>query len=440
MMLIERNKYLNRMIDHKHNNRIKIITGIRRCGKSYLLNELFKNHLIEEGVKENHIIQLALDDIKYKKLRVADECYNYIVEKIDENSDKIYYVLIDEVQMLEDFVDVLNGLLHLKNVDVYVTGSNSKFLSKDVATEFRGRGDEIRMFPLSFSEYYKAYIDIEKKKLDNKNGEMGIADYARLTPDSVWADYCTYGGLPYILELDTDEDKMMYLKNLCVETYIRDIVERNKVKNVAELDSLVDIIASGIGTLTNAQKIVNTYASNENVKISVPTIKKYIEYLQDAFFISEAKRYDIKGRKYIGAPVKYYFEDIGLRNARVNFRQHEETHIMENIIYNELRYRGYAVDVGQVNIREREKDKLRKKQLEIDFVVNKGDKKCYIQSAYSIPDEDKMKQETKSLINTGDSFKKIIITKDYVNKKVFENGIVMIGLMDFLIEEDSLFF
>lgn len=417
MQLIKRDSYLNKLIEHKHNQRIKIITGIRRCGKSYLLSNLFKTHLVEQGIKEDHIIEIDFDNFRSKQLRKAEACYEFITSKIKDQS--MYYILLDEVQMLEEFVDVLNGFLHIPNVDVYVTGSNSKFLSRDVVTEFRGRGDEIRMYPLSFAEFYAAL-----KK------EWPLA----------WKLYYTYGGLPYLISLKYDEDKMEYLKNLFQETYLRDIIERNHIRQDAELNTLVDILASSVGSLTNPRKLSNTFKSEGHSSISEATIKKYLKHMTDSFLICQAKRYDVKGKKYINTPVKYYFEDVGLRNIRLNFRQQEENHIMENIIFNELRQRGFAVDVGFVPMRQWQGNSLEYKQLEIDFVANKGNNRYYIQSAFNTDTDKKRRQEEKSLLYANDSFKKIIIVKDDIMPKRDEHAIVTLGLKDFLLHSDSIDF
>lgn len=415
MGLIKRDNYLNKLIDHKHNQRIKIITGIRRCGKSYLLSKLFKEHLKQQGIKKDHIIEIEFDNWKNKQFRQADACYEFITSKLKDS--KRHYILLDEVQMLEDFPDILNGLLHLKNVDVYVTGSNSKFLSRDVVTEFRGRGDEIRMFPLSFAEF----------------NSVVKTDW-----ETAWKQYYTFGGLPYIALLKNDEDKMDYLRNLLQETYLKDIIDRNQIRNDNELNTLVDIIASCVGSLTNPQKLSNSFKSSGQVAISAMTIKKYLDYLIDAFLICPAKRYDIKGKKYIATPVKYYFEDVGLRNMRLNFRQQEENHIMENIIFNELRQRGFAVDVGVLPMRQRKNNNYTYKQLEIDFIANKGNNRYYIQSAFNMPTEEKQQQEERSLLQVDDSFKKIIIIKDDIMPKRDNRAILTLGLKDFLLNPQSM--
>lgn len=415
-MEIKRDRYLEALKVRMHNGMIKVITGIRRCGKSYMIFHIFKNYLVESGVKEDHIITIELDQRKNKELRDPDKILDYIDEQIKDSEQ--YYILLDEVQMLQEFEEVLNSLLHIGNVDVYVTGSNSKFLSKDIITEFRGRGDEIHIYPLSFKEFMEVYDG------DRYRG---------------WADYVTYGGLPLTVTMKTEEQKIQYLSTLFDETYIRDIVERNRVDRIQELSDLINVLASSIGAFTNPTKIEGTFRSVIQSNISVNTIRQYIEYLKDAFVITEAQRYDVKGRKYIGSPVKYYFEDVGLRNARLGFRQVEETHLMENIIYNELRMRGFRVDVGMVQKRERDPNGvMTKKQLEVDFVASLGSKKYYIQSAYILPDAEKMKQEKASLINIKDSFKKVIIVKDVINVKHDEDGVEYINIYDFLLKDNSL--
>lgn len=413
---IARDKYLRDLINRMNNGMIKVVTGIRRSGKSYLLFKLFYEYLLSQGVLESHIIKIELDQRKNRIYRDPDVILDYI-ETLIEN-DKQYYILLDEVQMLNDFEEVLNSLLHISNVDIYVTGSNSKFLSKDVITEFRGRGDEIHVFPLTFKEFMQVY-----------DGDMYRG----------FADYIVYGGLPLISTMKTETQKVNYLTNLFNETYLKDIIERNHIEKTQELEDLINVLASAIGSLTNPPKIQATFKSSIGSAISINTIRQYIEYLEDAFIISKAQRYNIKGRKYIGTPLKYYFEDIGLRNARLGFRQVEETHLMENIIYNELRYRGYSVDVGVVEKREmRENGKQIRKALEIDFVANLGSQRYYIQSALSMPTPGKQIQEKTSLINVADSFKKIIIVKDIVNVKRDENGIVTMSIYDFLLKENSL--
>lgn len=415
-MEIRRAIYLDKLIRKKKNGLIKVITGVRRCGKSYLLFYLFHKHLLDSGVPENHIIEVALDDRSNKALRDPDALLRFIKENIRDKED--YYIILDEVQYLNEFEDVLNSLLHIRNADVYVTGSNSKFLSSDVITQFRGRGDEIHVYPLSFSEYVPA---------------------CQGSVDEAWDDYLIYGGMPLILTMAEPEDKAAYLNALFQKVYISDIVERHDVRNKVELDELVDILASAIGSYTNQSKLVRTFKSVKGKTISDKTIKNYIDYLIDSFLISKAVRYDIKGKKYIGSPSKYYFEDVGLRNARLGFRQVEQTHLMENIIYNELRIRGYHVDVGVVKYYGANREGKRgKKQLEVDFVATKGSEKHYIQSAFTLPTADKVDQEQRSLLRIPDSFRKIVIVGDNIKVRRDENGIITIGLRNFLLDEDSL--
>lgn len=415
-MDIKRDKYLNDLIIRMNNGMIKVVTGIRRCGKSYLIFQIFKNYLLEQGVLKSHIITIALDQRKDKKYRDPDVILDFIESCIVDEEQ--YYILLDEVQLLEEFEEVLNSLLHIKNIDIYVTGSNSKFLSKDVITEFRGRGDEIHIYPLNFKEFMQVY-----------EGDMYHG----------WAEYIVYGGLPLTVTMKTEEQKISYLTKLFEETYLKDIIERHHIEKTQELEDLVNVLASAIGSLTNVPKIEATFKSVIQSNISANTIRQYIEYLEDAFVINKASRYNVKGRKYIGTPLKYYFEDVGLRNARLGFRQIEETHIMENIIYNELRNRGYSVDVGVVEKRGVNKEgKAERTQLEIDFVANLGSKRYYIQSAFSMPTEEKRMQEKESLINVKDSFKKIILVKDIVNVTRDENGITTMSIYDFLLKENSL--
>ena len=410
IMQIQRDFYLQQLIDGKQNGLIKIITGIRRCGKSYLLFTLFYQYLKNIGVTEDHIIKIALDDIESADLRAPLALYKYIKAKMVD--DDLYYILLDEVQLVARFEEVLNSLLRMDNADVYVTGSNSKFLSSDIITEFRGRGDEIRLYPLSLSEYCEG------------TGQK---------PYEAWKDYYTYGGLPHVLTLETEKKKLDYLSNLFESVYLLDILERHRVKNKSEFEDLVRIVASGIGAPTNTTKLSNTFKSVKKVAISYNTIDKYLGYMQDAFIIEKATRFDIKGKKYIGSLAKYYFTDMGLRNAVLGLRQQEESHIMENVIYNELRRRGCKVDVGIMEQRYVSKDgKWQRKQLEVDFVINEGSQKYYIQSALAMPDEEKRKQEMASLLRIGDSFKKIIIVKDDIKPWTDENGILTMGLMDFL--------
>lgn len=415
-MEIKRDVYLNRLVRREKNGLIKVITGVRRCGKSYMLFNLFHKHLLDKGVREDHIIEIALDDRSNKELRDPDKMLSHIKERIVDGDT--YYIILDEVQLIDAFEDVLNSLMHIRNADVYVTGSNSKFLSSDLVTEFRGRGDEIRIYPLSFREYCSVY--------------QGSADEA-------WDDYFTYGGLPFILSRETAEEKAEYLTSLFQKVYLSDIVDRHKVRNREELDELVDILSSAVGSLTNPLKLANTFKTVKKKTISDKTLKKYLDYLTDAFLVSKAVRYDIKGRKYIGSPAKFYFEDVGLRNARLNFRQMEENHIMENIIYNELRIRGYHVDVGLVEqYGKNSENKTTKKQLEVDFVVTRGSEKYYIQSAFAMNDPGKQEQEERPLNAIGDSFKKIIVVKDIIKVRRNDMGIVTIGVRNFLLDENSL--
>jgi len=411
-MIIQRDYYLERLIAAKGNRMIKIITGIRRCGKSFLLFELFHQHLTAEGIDDNHIIEVALDDGLNMEYRNPDNLLSYIKNRITDNEK--YYILLDEVQLVDDFVGVLNSLLHIRNADTYVTGSNSRFLSKDIVTEFRGRGQDIHMYPLSFYEYYKAIGDDVNK---------------------AWKEYYTFGGLPQTLLLKDNKEKIDYLRHLADTVYINDVVERHRVKNRLELEELLRIIASSIGAPSNPTKLSNTFKSLKNIVISHKTLGNYLNYLCDAFMIGRAVRYNIKGKKYINTLSKYYFTDIGLRNALLDFRQTEQTHIMENVIYNELLYRGYSVDVGIVEVTGHDKNgKFIRKQLEVDFVVNDGSQRYYIQSAFSIPDEEKMSQETASFRYIDDSFKKILVVKDDIMPYTDDNGFLHIGLFDFLLK------
>lgn len=415
-MEIKRDRYLNLLISKKHNGLIKVITGMRRCGKSYLLFTLFKDYLLSEGIEKSHIIEIAFDAYENKQYRDPDVLYPYLKEQLKD--DGMYYVLLDEVQLLGEFEAILNSLTRMKNVDVYVTESNARFLSKDVITEFRGRGDEVHMYPLSFAEFMSVYPG---------------------TKQDGWNEYMLYGGLPLVLSFTTPDQKIAFLKSLFEETYISDIVGRHNIRNKAELEELLNILSSAIGSLTNPEKLAATFRSVKNKKTSSNTIKKYIEYLCDSFLIDSAVRYDVKGKKYIDTPVKYYFTDMGLRNARLNFRQLEETHSMENIIFNELKIRGFNVDVGVImHYDTNEKGNSIRKQLEIDFVCNKGSKRYYIQSAYAIPDQAKMEQEQRSLMLTGDFFKRIIITKDTPAPYYNENGVLIMSVYDFLLNENSL--
>lgn len=415
-MIIPRPKYLEQLIAAKGNRMIKIITGIRRCGKSFLLFELFHEYLNSIGVDDGHIIEIALDDRGNAKYRDPDKILEYIKSRTLDSDN--YYVLLDEVQMVEDFVGVLNSLLHIRNVDAYVTGSNSRFLSKDVVTEFRGRGQDIHMYPLSFSEYYNAL-----------GGERSVR----------WRDYYTYGGFPQTLLLSDDKSRRDYLAHLADTVFIADVVERHRVKNKSELEELFKILASSIGSSCNPTKLSNTFKSLKNITISNKTISNYLSYLQNAFLVEKALRYNIKGKKYINTLAKYYFTDMGLRNALLGFRQLEQTHLMENIIYNELLYRGYSVDVGMVELETTDKNgKSIRKQFEVDFVVNDSDKRYYIQSAFAIHDEEKKRQETASFRNIHDSFKRVIVVKDDITPYRDENGDLFVGLFDFLLDPDIL--
>ena len=417
-MYFPRKRYLDKLITHKHNNLVKVITGIRRSGKSFLLFDIFYRHLLSEGIDEQHIIKVDLEDRRNKSLRDPDALLAYIDSQMKDGS--MYYILLDEVQLVPEFEDVLNSYNKVANADLYVTGSNSRFLSKDVITEFRGRGDEIKLYPLSISELWEAM--------------------PQLGWEQVWQLYMTYGGLPLTVLTESTSEKANYLKSLFKETYIKDIKERNHIQNDVALETLLNIIASSIGSLTNPQKLENTFRSIENTILTAPTIKSYLEDLEDAFLIHKSQRYDIKGKRYISTPYKYYFSDMGLRNARLNFRQIEETHIMENVIYNELLTRGNNVDIGIVEIRERdESGKEIRKQIEVDFVVNQGSQRFYIQSAYALPDKAKADQEARPLLNIQDSFKKIIVVKEDILLRRDDSGIVTMGLREFLTNENSLF-
>ncbi len=417
-MEIERNTYLQQLILRKDNGMIKVITGIRRCGKSFLLFNIFKKYLINNGVDEDHIIEIALDGIENEELRNPKTCYQYIKAAMKDNEH--YYLLLDEIQLMPRFEEVLNSLLRISNIDIYVTGSNSRFLSSDIVTEFRGRGDEIRIYPLSFSEFYSVY-----------NGEY----------EDAWNDYMIYGGLPQIAGFQTERQKTEYLKNIFTNVYLKDVVERNGIQSVDELGTLVDILASVIGAQTNPTKISNTFASERQISYTNKTISKHIDYLEEAFLISKSNRYDIKGRKYIGANLKYYFTDIGLRNARLNFRQQEPTHIIENIVYNELLIRGYNVDTGLIDVYgKNQKGKRVHKQLEVDFVVNQGSQRYYVQVAYDMTSPEKQAQEFRSLRNIPDSFKKIVIVSGTAKPWRNEEGFVIMGMRYFLLKSDSLAF
>lgn len=413
-MEIKRDYYLDKLIQHRKNGLVKIVTGVRRCGKSYLLFNLFRGSLIDSGVKADHIISIALDDYGNKYLLDPDELYRYVKSLVTDSDD--YYILLDEIQLVKDFESVINGFMHIPNADVYVTGSNSKFLSSDIVTEFRGRGDEIRVYPLNFSEFYSAY-----------GGNFNDA----------WLTFCNYGGMPLCLSMQTQEDKAKYLTNLFETTYLADIINRNRLRGNAEINELTDVLASSIGSLTNPLKLSNTFASTKKVKLSANTISAYLGYLQDAFLIEKALRFDIKGKKYINTPAKYYFVDIGLRNARLSFRQQEYTHIMENVIYNELRSRGYSVDVGVVENVGKDNGVSVRKSFEVDFVVNSGNRRYYIQSAYNIPTREKMEQEQASLLSINDAFRKIIIVNQPILSGYNERGILMLSLSDFLFEPEK---
>lgn len=410
-MEIRRDYYLNKLIEAKNDKLIKVITGIRRCGKSYLLNKIFYEYLLNNNIPENHIIKIALDDTDNEELLNPQHLSSYIKNKIVDK--EVYYCLLDEIQLVENFEGVLNGLLRIENIDIYVTGSNSKFLSTDIITEFRGRGEEIRIYPLSFSEFMSVY---EGDKLEG------------------WNEYCTYGGLPLVVEMKTDERKMNYLKEQMQNVYMNDVIERNNIRNDFELIELVQIISSSIGSLSNPKKMSDTFKSKEGINIDSKTINSYLKYLEEAFIIEKANRYDVKGRKYINTPYKFYFSDIGIRNSFINFRQQEETHIMENIIYLELRRRGFNVDVGLVEYRTANIYK----QLEIDFIANKGNNKFYIQSALGMPSNEKIEQEERPLLKVNDSFKKFIITKDYIKRTRDDNGIIKMSIFDFLLDINSL--
>ncbi len=415
-MEIKRDRYLKQLIDSRNNGFVKVVTGIRRCGKSYLLNELFYCYLVDSGVPKSHIISIDLEDRMNKELRDPDAMLKYVHEKIVD--DELYYIIIDEVQMMLEFVDVLNSFRHIKNADIYVTGSNSHFLSSDISTEFRGRGEVIHVNPLSFSEFYSY-----------KGGDIQDA----------WQEYYTYGGLPLIQSFDTDEKKIKYLKVLFETVYIADIKERHRIKNEIEMYELISFMASSIGSPCNPTKLSNTFKSLKNVVISNKTISNYLTFLMDSFLLNKVTRYDIKGKKHINTLAKYYFSDIGLRNAILDMRQQEETHILENIIYNELMVRGYSVSVGMVEIKRQDKNgSWIRKQLEVDFIASRANKKYYIQSALSIPNREKEIQETQSLMSIGDSFKKVIVVKDRIMPRLNEEGILTIGLFDFLLKEDCL--
>ncbi len=414
-MEIKRDYYLKKLIEAKNDGLIKTVTGLRRCGKSYLLNTIFYNYLIEEGVKEDHIIKVALDDTDNEELLNPKNLSKYVKEKIIDKDT--YYVILDEIQLVENFEGVLNGLLRITNIDIYVTGSNSKFLSSDIITEFRGRGEDIKIYPLSYYEFMSVY---EGDKFDG------------------WIEYITYGGLPLVVSMNTDERKASYLKTQQKNVYINDVIERNDIKNDAELVSLVEIISSSIGSLSNPKKLSDTFKSTAGLNIDPKTISLYLKYLEEAFLIEKTERYDVKGKKYMSTPYKFYFSDLGIRNSFINFRQPEETHIMENVIYLELKRRGYNVDVGVIELKERTEKEYTYKQLEVDFIANKGNNKIYIQSAFSMPTEEKLNQEERPLLKINDAFKKIIIVKDYIKRTRNENGIITMSIFDFLLDPDSL--
>lgn len=414
-MEIQRQFYLDELVRKQQNGFIKVITGLRRCGKSYLLRTIFRNYLLDHGVLPERIVEMAFDERDNEKYRDPDTFYEFAKKKLKQHPDSIF--LLDEIQLLDDFESVLNGLLG-KNAEIYATGSNAKFLSKDIITEFRGRGDKIHMTPLSFAEYYAAFPGDRTSRFQ---------------------EYMLYGGLPLVALSALPEDKISILNSLYTETYLRDIVGRHKIRKVAELDNLLDILSSNIGSMVNPDKLKKTFLSVKKSKISVETITKYISYLEDAYLLEEAKRYDVKGNAYMETPVKYYYSDLGLRNARLNFRQIEETHSMENIIYNELRHRKFNVDIGQVSVNEKNANgTYTRKQLEVDFVANKGSKRYYIQSAYLIPDEEKREQEIRSLLKIGDSFKKIVITSHAPAPLYDSHGILTMSIYDFLLNPDSL--
>lgn len=417
-MLVKRDVYLNKLIERQNNGMVKVVTGIRRCGKSFLLFKLYKDYLLNSGVDADHIIEIALDGIDADELRDPKACYNYIKKRILDNEK--YYILLDEVQFMVRFEEVLNSLLRIENIDVYVTGSNSKFLSKDIITEFRGRGDEIHIYPLTFAEFYTAF-----------GGEYNDA----------WDEYLNYGGLPALVGMTNAKQKMDYLKSIFDNVYMKDVIDRNKIKNKDEINTLVDILASAIGAPTNPTKISNTFATERHSNYTHKTISAHIDYLEEAYLISKANRYDIKGRKYIAANLKYYFTDVGLRNARLNFRQQEPTHLMENVVYNELLARGYSVDVGIVKVNQNNSEgKNVRKQLEVDFVTNMGNQRYYIQVAYDLSTEEKQQQEYNSFRNIPDSFKKIVLVNGTSKPWRNEEGYVIMGMKYFLLNNDSLEF
>ena len=412
---MNRDRYLQQIVRKMHNGLVKVVTGIRRSGKTYLLFTIFYEYLLKKGIREDHIIHVALDDFANRELRNPDALYQYVKSRITD--DKMYYILLDEVQMVSEFEDVLNGFLHIPNADTYVTGSNAKFLSKDIITEFRGRGDQIHLYPLTFSEFFKGF------------------DGSR---ESAWQEYSLYGGLPKIHTISNAQDKASYLESIFSETYLKDILERNDVRNPAELSELLDYLASGIGCLSNPKKLSDTFKSVKHISIHPDTVKTYLDYFEDAFLISRAVRYDIKGKKYFNTPCKYYFSDIGLRNARLHFRQYEETHIMENVIYNELLSRGYSVDVGIVGHTERTSEQKKvQKQLEVDFVCNKGYERVYIQSALNLPTAEKHAQEMRPLLSIKDSFKKVVVVGGLQPTYMTDDGVLVQNLFDFLLEKEE---
>ena len=416
MKHIERRKYLDELVSLRNNGMIKIITGMRRCGKSYLLFEIFTSYLESNGIAPDHIIKVDLEDYRNRAMRNPDNLYAYVESRITDGD--MYYILLDEVQMLDQFEDVLNGFLRIRNADIYVTGSNAKFLSKDIITEFRGRGFEVKMYPLSFSEYMSAYPG---------------------TVQAGFNEYMLYGGLPQILSYQTEEQKVRFLKALFDETYLKDIKERYEIRKDDDLEELINIMASGIGALTNPNKLANTFQSEKKSPLSSDTVKNYIDYLCDSFLIEKSTRYDIKGKRYINSPYKYYFMDLGLRNARINFRQSEKSHLMENMVYNELRIRGFNVDVGVVPVVRRGEDgKQHRSSLEVDFVCNLGSRRYYIQSAYRMESDEKIRQERASLLRVDDSFKKIVITKDIVQPYYDNYGILTVNIYDFLLDPQIL--
>lgn len=412
--MISRDLYLNKLIRHKKNGMVKIVTGVRRCGKSFLLFKLFRDHLLGCGVAPDHIVSIAFDDYGNRRLRDPGELYDYVTSRISGDGD--YYILLDEIQLVADFESVVNGFLHIPNADIYVTGSNSRFLSSDIVTEFRGRGDEIRVYPLCFAEFYSAV-----------GGEF----------EKAWLEYCTYGGMPLCLSMETPEDKTKYLTDLFDATYLSDIISRHDLRGNAEINELTDMIASSVGSLTNPTRLANAFGSIKNAKISANTVSAYLGYLQDAFLIEKAVRYDIKGKRYINTPAKYYFVDPGLRNARLSFRQRDHGHIMENIVYNELRLRGYSADVGVAESVGKENGTSVRKTLEVDFVVNLGNRRYYIQSAYDVPSEEKLAQERASLLAVDDAFRKIVIVGRPIPSGYDERGILMLSLSDFLLDPDK---